>query len=123
MKAALFTAIAVAAACGSAFAEDPAGKRTPNGGIEFYSNSHAGMGTVENGCILPWSMAGHPVTGYNPKRVDIGDATEFVDCSIPAVVKVVQSKPHTPHTRSYPPEPTPTPAPMPAPTPAKPVRE
>lgn len=110
MKA-LLTALAVVA-CGTAVA-DPVGQRTPNGGFEYYSNHHPNQGTVENGCILPWRYAGFPTLGYNPKRIDMGDATEFVDCKIPHVKKV--------HHQPAPvvvPAPAPAPAPMPAPVPA-----
>jgi hypothetical protein len=91
MKA-LIAALAVAAATGSAFAAEPVGKRTPNGGFEYYSTSPAGQGTIENGCILPWHLRGWPTMGYNPKRVDMGDQTHFIDCKIPKPVVVVEKR-------------------------------
>lgn len=108
----LLTALAVVAG-GSAFAAEPVGQRTPNGGFEYYSNHHPNQGTVENGCILPWRYAGFPTLGYNPKRIDMGDVTEFVDCKIPQVRKVRHHHHHAPVV-----VPAPVPAPAPAPVPA-----
>lgn len=75
--------LSILSIAGSAIAAEPVGQRTPNGGFEYYSNSEMGKGTYENGCFLPWWMAGHPVLGYNPKRVEMGNVTMFVDCKIP----------------------------------------
>lgn len=123
MKA-LVTALAVAAFGGSAFAAEPVGKRTPNGGYEYYSNQHAGKGTIENGCILPWFYAGHHTLGKNPKRIDRAGITEFYDCEIePAKVAVVEK---TEVVVVEQPKPAPAPVmeePKPAPVPAPIVTE
>lgn len=128
MKA-IITALAVTAICGSAFAADPVAQRTPNGGMEYYSNSLAGTGTVENGCILPWRAAGHATIGYNPKLVHYGDPSEFFDCYIQpkavvavektqVVVVVVEEKKAEVVAPAPAPVPMAAPAPIPMATPA-----
>lgn len=91
MKALIATLVA-AAFCGSAFAADPVGKRTPNGGFEYYTSTMVGQGSVKDGCYLPMHYKGHATLGYNPKRVELGDITVFQDCFIakPVVVTVVE---------------------------------
>jgi hypothetical protein len=127
MMKVLLTAIAVSAAAGSAFAHEPVGKRTPNGGFEYYSNHHAGKGTVDNGCILPWFYAGNHTLGQNPKRIDRGEITEFYDCEIERPVQVVVPPVTAAPAPVVPPKVDQTPKPVPAPMPPqeqpKPVRE
>lgn len=116
MKKTFITTAVILLAAGSAFADEPRGMRTPNGGYEYYTNSgaNARQGTLENGCFLHWSYAGFPVLGYNPKRIDMGDRTEFVDCKLPTPV---YHKHRHHHRRAEVSVPTPV-APIPAPAPA-----
>jgi len=90
MKA-LITAVALVALATSAMA-DPTGKRTPNGGFEYYSNTVSGKATVESDCVLPWVAATHDTMGVNGmRRVEMGDITVFYDCTpLPAPVIVVE---------------------------------
>ena len=93
MKTLLATlSIAILAGC-SAYAT-PVAKRTPNGGVEYYTNSMVGEGTPETGCYLPWRAAGHATLGHNPKLVHYSDGAEFFDCKIDK--KVVAIKESTP---------------------------
>ena len=124
MKA-FITALAVVAICGSASAADLVGKRTPNGGMEYYTSTMVGQGSVENGCYLPKQYQGFPTLGYNPKRVEFGNGNAFVDCFIeaPAVAMPVVYMAPAPAPMYI----APAPAPMyvaPAPAPqSKPFRE
>lgn len=125
MKA-LITALAITALCGTVSAADLVGKRTPNGGFEYYTSTMVGQGSIENGCYLPKQYEGHPTLGYNPKRVEAGDITVFVDCFIqqPVVAKAVVVAPAPVVVAPAPVYVAPAPAPayVPAPQPKR-VRE
>lgn len=115
-------AVVVISGC-AAVAGEPVGMRTPNGGYEYYSNHHPNQGRVDTGCILPWRYHSFPVMGYNPKRIDMSEVTDFIDCKIPkaTTVVVVRPVPAPAPAPVYEP-PAPAPAPVPEPQPA-PVRE
>lgn len=118
MKA-LLTALASVALVGCAVNAQPVAKRTPNGGVEHYSNEHGVKGTQENGCVLPWSAAGVATLGKNPKRLEYGEATNFYDCKIeePKVVAAPAPKAPAPVVAA----PAPAPAPVAAPAPKAPA--
>ncbi len=109
----LLTTLALAS---TAFA-DPVAKSTPNGGVEYYANGYYNQGTVEHGCIIPWKFAGMVTLGYNPKRIELGDITTFVDCDIAPVPTAYVTNVPPPAPPAAPPaaapEPTSAPAPMP----------
>ena len=119
MKFVIASVLALASV--SVFAADPVAKRTPNGGVEMYTNKFVGQGDLKTGCYLPKQYAGHAVTGFNPKVVQLGMITEFVDCFIaPAAIQKVEApKPAAVVTAQ--PVSTPVAAPAPAPVMAAPI--
>lgn len=90
MKALIATLVA-AAFCGSAFAADPVGHRTSNGGYEYYTSTMVGQGSYENGCYLPKQYTGFDTIGYNPKTVFHGEFSESQYCFIQQPVMVVET--------------------------------